>query len=111
VTITAGWEAKLEGASWCVPKRDLVSVTKVLLQTERIKIAKSLPVAKTLVDELLSFQAKISLAGNDTYGAWREGVHDDLVLATALAAYFGENKPLGLGDMLAGSRCRRGSTE
>ncbi len=35
---------------------------------------------------------KITLAGNDTYEAWREGDHDDLVLAAAMAAWYGEKK-------------------
>jgi hypothetical protein len=31
-----------------------------------------------------------ALAGRDTYGAWREGAHDDLVLSVALACRAGE---------------------
>jgi len=30
-----------------------------------------------------------------SYGAWREGTHDDLVLATALACWAGERLPSG----------------
>jgi hypothetical protein len=89
-TITSGAEARQENRRLFVPKRDLVGVMKVLLQTERLKVAKTLPFAGTLVEELLNFQVKITTAANDTYGAWREGVHDDLVFATALAGYFGE---------------------
>ena len=47
----------------------------------------------TLVHELTTFQTKDTLAGNETFGAWREGAHDDLVLAVALAAWFGEHEP------------------
>ena len=50
-----------------------------------------------MVEELLSFQVKISVSGHDTYGAWREGTHDDLVLATALAVWVGEKKVLPRG--------------
>jgi hypothetical protein len=28
---------------------------------------------------------------HDSYGAWREGAHDDLVLAVAVAAWYGEH--------------------
>ncbi len=35
---------------------------------------------------------KITVAGNDTYEAWRESDHDDLVLAAAMAAWYGEKK-------------------
>jgi hypothetical protein len=32
-------------------------------------------------------QVKVSTAGNEQFGAWREGAHDDLVLAVALACW------------------------
>jgi hypothetical protein len=47
----------------------------------------SLPEAVTLTRELESFQVKITESAHDTYGAWREGAHDDLVLAVALALW------------------------
>jgi hypothetical protein len=38
--------------------------------------------------ELLNFRVTINLAtGYDRYEAWREGDHDDLVLAAALAVW------------------------
>jgi len=43
-----------------------------------------------LVQELLNFKAKPPSASGDTYEAWREGPHDDLVLAVAIAAWVGE---------------------
>jgi hypothetical protein len=92
VTITAGDHVYYDQASglWRVPKKELVSVLQVLFDSERLKIAKELEHVKTLADELLTFRAKISDAGHDTYGAWREGTHDDMVLATALACWLGE---------------------
>jgi hypothetical protein len=30
--------------------------------------------------------------GHDSYGQWREGQHDDLVLAVALAAWWAETR-------------------
>jgi len=92
VTITGGHDVngnKYEGFN--VPKRDLVSNLQILFQCERLKIAEGLPHAQTLVEELLNFKAKITAKGNDTYEAWREGIHDDLVLAVALASWYGEN--------------------
>jgi hypothetical protein len=70
-----------------VPKRDLVSVIQVGLQNKILKIASQLPDAETLIRELQNFTVKITDAANDTYGAWREGTHDDLVLAVALAVW------------------------
>jgi len=40
-----------------------------------------------LIRELSAIRIKVSLAGHDTYGAWREGELDDLVLAAALACW------------------------
>jgi hypothetical protein len=90
-TITAGNQVSMPAPGEVhAPKRDLVSALSVLLQTQRLKIAPALPEAATLTRELESFQVRISAAGRDTYGAWREGAHDDLVLAVALAVWAGE---------------------
>jgi hypothetical protein len=71
-----------------VPKRDLVSGLQVLLQSGRFKIAAGLDHAETLRAELLNFRVKVNIAtGHDSYEAHREGDHDDLVLAAAMAAW------------------------
>jgi hypothetical protein len=90
VHITGGSTINYDRGVEYVPKRDLVSVVQVALQTEKLKIAAALPEAPTLVRELQDFQVKITDAANDTYGAWREGTHDDLVLAVALGLYVGK---------------------
>ncbi len=87
VTITAGDSESREDGYWRVPKRNLVGVVQVLLQSKRLKIAENLPETPTLVSELQNFKVKITAAANDTYGEWREGKHDDLVLAVALACW------------------------
>lgn len=99
VTITGGDAVSRDRDEYRVPKRDLVSTVQVLLQGGRLKIAKALPHAQTLVDELLGFKVRVSVAGHDSYGndvgAWREAQHDDLVLSVALAAWHAETrKPL-----------------
>ncbi len=73
-----------------VPKRDLVGGLSVALQNGVLKIAKGLPHAELLTQELLNFKASITEAGSDTYSAWREGVHDDLVLALAIAVWYAD---------------------
>src|SRR3954454_11630051 len=70
-----------------VPKRDLVSVLQVLFHSKRLKIAAGVNERDTLLRELANFSAKITQHANDTYEAWREGQHDDLVLALALASW------------------------
>jgi hypothetical protein len=61
-----------------------------LLQADRLLIATSLPDAGTLQQELLDYRVKLSPTAHDSYNV-REGAHDDLVLATALACWFAEN--------------------
>lgn len=88
VVVTGGVETTREGLRWKVPKRDLVGAVNVLLQGRRLKVARQLPEAATLSSELANFQYKISdLTAHDSYGAWREGQHDDLVFAVALCCW------------------------
>jgi hypothetical protein len=89
VTITGGdTQTQADAASWRVPKRDLVGALQVLLQQGRLKIASQLEHAETLRRELMNFRVKVNVTtGHDSYEAWREGDHDDLVLAAALAAW------------------------
>ncbi len=87
IQITGGSEATKENGTNRVPKRDLVSTVQVYLQNQRLKIAEQLPEAETLIRELQNFQMRITDSANDTYGSWRTGSHDDLVLAAALALW------------------------
>lgn len=89
VLITAGAHAHQdEHGYWLVPKKELVGAVQVGLQTGKLKIAASLNHARLLLNELVQFQAKITDAANVVTGAWREGQHDDLVLALALAQWY-----------------------
>jgi hypothetical protein len=66
----------------------------VLLEegNRRLKIAPSLPEANTLVEELLAYRFTISEAGNHSFRTWREGQHDDLLLALCLAVWAAERR-------------------
>lgn len=90
VLITAGDTVNVEGGYWRVPKRDLVGSVQVALQDKRLKFADTLALASTLVTEMLNFKVKITESANDTYGAWREGQHDDLILSVMLAAWWAQ---------------------
>jgi hypothetical protein len=92
ILIHGGDSTGHDGLLWRVPKRDLVSMLTVAFQTGNLKIASALPDAKTLIDELLNFKVKINLkTAHDSYEAWRDGQHDDLVLSVALACWAGNN--------------------
>jgi hypothetical protein len=76
-------------AGFRVPKRDLITVTQVLLQNGRLRVASGLPEAETLKKELLNFRVKIDpKTAHDSYEHWRESDHDDLVLSVSMAAWF-----------------------
>ncbi len=87
IQIVAGANVSEESGTFRVPKRDLVSVVQVGLQNRMLKIAESLDLAETLSRELQNFTVKITDSANDVYGAWREGTHDDILLAVALAVW------------------------
>jgi hypothetical protein len=97
ITVTGGHEAGRDASGgWLVPRKELVSTMQVLLQERRLKVAQALPEAAMLTQELLNFKAKPSTAPLDSFEAWRENPHDDLVLAVAIAAWVGERAMLRL---------------
>jgi len=104
VTITAGlFAGPDEHGGWLIPRKELVGTLQVLLQSRRIQVAPTLMEAATLVRELTMFRAKpVSMTG-DPFEAWREGPHDDLVLAVAIAAWEGERHPPYDGDDAPGA--------
>ena len=94
VLIHGGDKVSSEGDTWRVPKRDLVGVLQILLQSSRLKISKRLPLAAILQAEMMNFKVKIDpVTAHDSYSAWRDNEHDDLVLSVALAAWWGSHFP------------------
>jgi hypothetical protein len=95
VVITNGHEiGGGDGGAYLVPKTELVSTVQLLLQGRRLRIAPTLKEAKTLARELQTFKTqKVNLSATETFEAWRERDHDDLVLAVALAAWMAEPPP------------------
>jgi hypothetical protein len=82
-----------------VPKRDLVGVVSVRLQNRTLRFSADLPFAPILKRELLNFRVRIDpVTSHDSYAAWREGDHDDLVLATAVALWWGDRQLRGASD-------------
>ncbi|KUK43858.1 MAG: Uncharacterized protein XD72_1758 [Methanothrix harundinacea] len=85
---------KAEDRFWRVPKRDLVASLQVAMETGTLQIAEELELADVLVKELQNFRVKINInSGHDSYEAWREKDHDDLVLAAAVAVWWGKRQP------------------
>lgn len=62
----------------------LVSRLQVLLQSQRILLPTTAE-ARALADELLVYEIKVTDNGNEQFGAFKVGSHDDLVVALGLA--------------------------
>lgn len=71
-----------------VPKRDLVGAVQVLLHTERLQVAKQSVMTEAWATEMQGYKLKLTASGHDTYNARSDSIHDDLVLAVALAAWY-----------------------
>lgn len=91
ISITGGDTVNFVDGHYNVPKRDLVTNLQVMLQNGSMKIAKGIKEADALVEELANFQTKITATGHDVYGG-RSGVHDDLVLSVAMAAWLAQRR-------------------
>jgi hypothetical protein len=105
VTITFGGHENfnMDTGCWDVPKRIIVSNLQMLLGNGRLRFANGLLEKDAVVKELMNFKIKVTKAGNDTYEAWREGDHDDLVLSIGIAAWwakrFGNEKRIDPANM------------
>jgi len=92
IQITGGQKVSedVPGRFYNVPKIDLVSALQTLIQAERLRIASGIEHAEILKNEILNFQVKVNeKTGTTKLEAWREKDHDDLVLALAMAAWWG----------------------
>ena len=87
VTITGGAKEAQTRDGWNVPKRDLVTGLQVMYERDELRMADRMKLAGTLQEELANMGSRLTETGKETYSAWREGVHDDLVLAVALAVW------------------------
>jgi hypothetical protein len=91
VLVHGGDKVSRDGAVYRVPKRDLISSAQVLLESRRLRIGATLPHAELLVQEMSMYRVHIDpTTAHDSYSAWREKDHDDLVFALALGCWYGE---------------------
>ncbi len=91
VTTTAGEFASYVGRNrWHVPKAILVATIDGLLSCGELRLAKSLPTAEVLREELKNFRRSLSAAGRATFSA-AAGKHDDTISALSLACWYASN--------------------
>lgn len=89
VTITFQGEPGPNGhGGYSIPKINLVSHLQALMHTGKLEVPSNdrMPLGKAFRRELMDFRVSYTPVGNMRFGA-REGAHDDLILAVALAAW------------------------
>jgi hypothetical protein len=87
VSITSGQDAHWSGSRVSLPKGVLVSKIVARIHAEEIKVHPTIKDWPTLRRELMNFHAELTRSGAETWNAARSE-HDDLVIATSLAAWF-----------------------
>jgi hypothetical protein len=80
VLITGGETESRGGGYYRVPKRDLITGLQVMLEGQELLVAKGLRDGAALLGEMAEMEVRAGAQG-------REGMHDDLVLAVALACW------------------------
>jgi len=87
VVITSGDSVtKTSTGSYGVPKRELITGLQIAFEARQLEISAGLGGSvELLIGELMAMRTQTTPAGNEKFGVWRDGLHDDLVLATALA--------------------------
>jgi hypothetical protein len=74
---------------YSVPKRDVAMNLVSLHEQDRMRVSRSIPHYDLWKKELAAFRRTVSeKTGHDSYEAMREGDHDDLVMASALALWY-----------------------
>jgi hypothetical protein len=84
VTLTGGEKEGERGRT--VPKFEIVRSVEVLLQTKRLRVVPTIPLADVLRAELENFRATVTLTGRVRLEAEGTG-HDDIVMALAMAVW------------------------
>jgi hypothetical protein len=76
-------------ADWVVPKKDLIGAMVSLAHAGQLQISGGISreMQRIAKEELKNFRMKITAAANVSFEAWREGDHDDVVLAMALVCW------------------------
>ena len=91
VDLTNTAEVGQTGSALRVPLRDVIGAAQMVMQTARLKVAKELDLAETLVADLTAFDPKPVARNMDLRG----GRNADLVFALAAALWWADNLTWG----------------
>lgn len=71
-----------------VPKHELIDVLKLMMQEGRIRIAQGIPFEADIKEQFSHFVGKMSKSKNMIYGNDKDDIHDDIVCALAMMAWW-----------------------
>lgn len=86
IQITGGSSVTASGDSWNIAKCELMGSVQAALSSGRLKFAKGLDYADIAKKEFFDYRVRVTAAAHETFNA-REGAHDDVVLAVAMAVH------------------------
>jgi hypothetical protein len=98
VELKASAEDAFVDGLWRVTKASVIETTRLAIQEGRLvfddqmppKVIATTPSAQTIYQALLNYPFNKTPAANDAFAS-REGADDDLILAVALACWYGES--------------------
>lgn len=71
-----------------VPKTELIDTLQLTMQEGRVRIAPGIPFEKDIREQFAHFVGKMSKSKNMIYGNDKDEIHDDLVCAFAMGAWW-----------------------
>jgi hypothetical protein len=90
VTVSAGaGESKDSETEWRISRNDLIGGLQYLFQNDRFEVASNMALANKFIEELEAFRRKPATLNPNDPESWRDRPDEDLVFATALAAWRG----------------------
>jgi len=87
VTITAGNRSKADTWGWKMPRVELMSHLSIMLEQKEVRIAQQVSAVLELREELRNLRMRLGESGRQKVEPDSESVHDDLVVAIALACW------------------------
>jgi hypothetical protein len=88
ITIIGGPTWSTNGLHYTVPLNDLITAVELGMEQQTLGFAADLDHLPTLIEEFATFERRLTKAGHDTYGNYREGSHDDMIFSIALPLWF-----------------------
>jgi len=95
-TITGGTQPNITNRhKMSVPKRDMVASLQIALQNRNIKIPSNINELEQLKSEIQNFHIKIDKSSSTTFGALRDSVHDDIIMALCMSIWYADYALVG----------------